>query len=443
MTLASGHWHGAIGLSMEDPGQIFHSDEFRDKLTQMPAKRQAEILLRVQLRYFLNYWGVDFGLIQLPRTSEQQRAWLNFARALLTYDYAQRSQTYDFKKLERVTQMYPSVEEAPDYAYPVEAYLPAVARFLSGRYDFEDGVLRGILLDIDHEISGREIYGQVLADVTPPPKDYQTEPLFEQIEVDGYRLERFSDNPRRGFPREFSFWREWYNGVLRGRRIGLELQRRVVDIDDADWARGIEHVANLIAKIKEELEVEDERSKGELRKQASRLRSRADFASRVARNTHDLIEQALKAYTREISNAVPDELEPLEQLSAAMNRIAIELAGNIAPNPEEEKLVELLSNLAHALKVLNARLTTAKNQIKAQSRQGIMAEGFYRTVGEGGGKFITSRVVWMGIGSGASLMLGPYGDAFVATLGDLYNAVIAPEHAAGGGPNVIRLDISD
>ncbi len=55
---------------------------------------------------------------------------------------------------------------------------------------------------------------------------------------------------------EWSFWREWYQGFLDGTPLDWELQRRVALIPDADWEKGPEHIAGVIARIRQEFQGE-------------------------------------------------------------------------------------------------------------------------------------------------------------------------------------------
>ena len=60
----------------------------------------------------------------------------------------------------------------------------------------------------------------------------------------------FADAP------EYAFWREWYDGLLTGKPLDWELQRRVAVIPDADWEQGPEHIAERIEVIRAKYEVE-------------------------------------------------------------------------------------------------------------------------------------------------------------------------------------------
>ena len=57
-------------------------------------------------------------------------------------------------------------------------------------------------------------------------------------------------------PEDWSFWRDWYQGFLDGEPFDWELQRRVMNIDDAIWESGPEAVAKEIERIRAAFEVE-------------------------------------------------------------------------------------------------------------------------------------------------------------------------------------------
>ncbi|UWQ01106.1 hypothetical protein K3X44_11455 [Aliiroseovarius crassostreae] len=54
----------------------------------------------------------------------------------------------------------------------------------------------------------------------------------------------------------WSFWRDWYQGFLKGKPLDWELQRRVALIPDEDWEKGPEHIARKIEDIRREFEAE-------------------------------------------------------------------------------------------------------------------------------------------------------------------------------------------
>lgn len=48
---------------------------------------------------------------------------------------------------------------------------------------------------------------------------------------------------------KWEFWRKWYQGMVDGEPLPLDLQREVALIPDEDWQNGPEHIARLIAEI--------------------------------------------------------------------------------------------------------------------------------------------------------------------------------------------------
>lgn len=57
-------------------------------------------------------------------------------------------------------------------------------------------------------------------------------------------------------PSKWSFWREWYQGILDGKPLDWGLQRRVTLIDDAIWEAGPEAVAEEIGRIRAKFDLE-------------------------------------------------------------------------------------------------------------------------------------------------------------------------------------------
>jgi hypothetical protein len=53
-----------------------------------------------------------------------------------------------------------------------------------------------------------------------------------------------------------SFWRDWYEGFLKGKPLDWELQRRVALMPDEDWDAGPNVVATRIAEIRARFELE-------------------------------------------------------------------------------------------------------------------------------------------------------------------------------------------
>lgn len=58
----------------------------------------------------------------------------------------------------------------------------------------------------------------------------------------------WSKNP----PGAWDFWSRWWDGVLSGKQLDWELQRRVALIPDEDWQRGPAHIAAIIVRLEEQ-----------------------------------------------------------------------------------------------------------------------------------------------------------------------------------------------
>ena len=54
---------------------------------------------------------------------------------------------------------------------------------------------------------------------------------------------------------EWAFWIEWYQGMLDGRPMDWDLQRKIALIPDKDWKKGAAHIARIIEEIRARLEL--------------------------------------------------------------------------------------------------------------------------------------------------------------------------------------------
>lgn len=55
----------------------------------------------------------------------------------------------------------------------------------------------------------------------------------------------------------YAFWLRWYDAALEGRSLNPELERDIALIPDADWEKGAEHIAGLIAGLERKYADED------------------------------------------------------------------------------------------------------------------------------------------------------------------------------------------
>lgn len=169
------------------------------------------------------------------------------------------------------------------------------------------------------------------------------------------------------------FWRRWYQGMLTGQPLNWELQRRVALIPDEDWGKGVAHIAAEIEKIEREWRAEQD---AKWEPQARDLISRARVVSPQAKRLADLIEEALRSYTREVSNALPESIEPLAQMPDILRRISSVLDSGAADDAKVDDLTRLIPILIGTVQELNARLERAKGREPQVSRlSGIFQTG--------------------------------------------------------------------
>lgn len=107
-------------------------------------------------------------------------------------------------------------------------------------------------------------------------------PLWPDNVMSDPRASAFFD-PQRVFGVEpnWAFWREWYQGILDGKPLGWELQRRVALIPDPFWDAGPEAVAEEIERIRAAYEVETRAAELE---QSAYSQSKIQFARGVGDN---------------------------------------------------------------------------------------------------------------------------------------------------------------
>lgn len=429
---------------MEGPLASIHSEEFKEALSRLPGHRIAELMLRVQLRYFLNYWKPEDTVLRADDPEGRSWAWLDFARGLLAYDYALRTDLYDFDHLRELTGRRPNENDVPDFFggnYSVEVYLPHAARQLTGEDADHVTNAIGTLESISHEVSGRDYFREIFADVEKLAGNAKDIPLFDKTDDLGERrlgaLRNIENRSR--LPSPFHFWGDWYAGVLSGDRIDAELQHRVDQIDGASWDLGIEHIGARIEDIRRTLQQSTTQIETTARTQAQQLIADPMTAALAAKGLEELIQSAVSAYKLEVSNALPEELEPLEELSKVMNQIAVVLAGTSALSDREQKLVALLLQTAHALEVVNGRLNTANSKIRAHDGLEIARQEFYR----GAGSLIWSRTLWGSLGAVSMLLLGPGSSELLSSLSSCVSERIQSAVEVQGESVVTRHTLED
>ncbi|MEM8773743.1 MAG: hypothetical protein AAGF53_01840 [Pseudomonadota bacterium] len=245
--------------------------------------------------------------------------------------------------------------------------------------------------------------------------------------------------------KEWEFWRRWYQGWLTGNHLPWELQRRVALIEEEFWNSGPRSVADEIARIEERWREEQSLSKDDAAKQSKKLLRSATSVILTTNGLQSLIKMAIAAYKREISNALPEALVPLENLPQILDQIAVVLSGTTAPSEQEQHLAELITLMAYTISELNRRLSSAnaeinalKEDIDAGSPKRLFADAFYEKAGEGTAGLITSKVLWGAIISGGVLLLGADAEALTDGLANCFKTVIAPG-SPGDGSDIDHL----
>ena len=235
----------------------------------------------------------------------------------------------------------------------------------------------------------------------------------------------------------WQFWRKWYDGFLQGTPIDWDLQRRVARIPDDEWERGIEHVSKYIDDLEKGTERPERLPETPVRAQAQKLIQAALVFETSARGLQNLIHMAVDAYRREVSNALPEELQPLEQLPPTLEQIALILAGTPTSPGSEAELYHLLQSMAATISALNLRLKQSnlkvsdlENRLSDRSGRRLFASAFYTKSGEGMAGLMTSKILWGGVISGVGFVLGPSGDALLEALDHCYKEIIIPETPA-------------
>ncbi|MEM9709333.1 MAG: hypothetical protein AAF871_11120 [Pseudomonadota bacterium] len=234
---------------------------------------------------------------------------------------------------------------------------------------------------------------------------------------------------------EWDFWRRWHRGALVGQPIPWDVQREVALIPNENWEKGAAHIAELIQGIEKKFEPDDPLDNEAAKKQVQRILKSALKSEVEARGLGQLIAMAIDAYRREISNALPDALEPLEQLPPVLNQIALVLSREAPATEKEEQLFVLIQGMARTINVLNSRLETAhadkctvEAKLEAKSARKLFSDAFYTNAGAGFGKLVSSPLLWGPVIGGAAIFIGAGGEASTDRLAWLCNEVIFPEN---------------
>lgn len=232
----------------------------------------------------------------------------------------------------------------------------------------------------------------------------------------------------------WAFWVAWYQALLAGHPMDWSLQLQIARIDPEIWDAGASAVAEKIAEIQQGFEPDAPLPPESTRRQAQVLLRSAVASETAARGLQQLIRTALDAYLREISNALPEALDPLDHLPPILNDIAELLARETPRAGDEDDLARLVSAMAQVIATLNARLVAVHGELAMAREQPddpaphrLFADAFYKKAGEGAAALITSKVLWGGLISGSALLMGADAEALTKGIGDCFQTIILPE----------------
>ncbi|SPF79972.1 hypothetical protein PRI8871_01774 [Pseudoprimorskyibacter insulae] len=220
-----------------------------------------------------------------------------------------------------------------------------------------------------------DLDGAIETDQFLKPRFWLRAPLYKgDVEVISEMVEVslsgsiFRDDPR------FAFFASWYQGMLAGKPLDWELQRRIAtEIPPEIWEAGIDAVAPEIARI--EAEWESGREAQEPRSPEYEPNSVAhlfDYPLSVSGNltvAANSISVGFEQFRAETGlNETPEFLQPLEAMSANMERIAAIVGEQVRSSMTEQALREEIGRLMAKVAHLEAELAKAKTDLDLKSK---------------------------------------------------------------------------
>ncbi|MEP3946129.1 hypothetical protein [Ascidiaceihabitans sp.] len=194
----------------------------------------------------------------------------------------------------------------------------------------------------------------------------------------------------------WSFWREWYVGLLKGKTIDFEFQAKIALIDNAVWDAGPEAVATEIERIQAEMflikapQVEEvyENSDGlydvratvlDPSKLVQSVIDRVSFALSLALDSNHCDLNSMSVAAKMLRHALencPDDPNALEQwLRNANGLISKGIEGaNLAESDELDALISTLTETALQLRADHPEVGEAVKTRTAQRLREITAE---------------------------------------------------------------------
>ena len=177
-------------------------------------------------------------------------------------------------------------------------------------------------------------------------------------------LSRFDHHP------SWSFWCDWYRGMLAGQPLDWELQGRVVLIDEKIWEQGPEAVAEEIERIKGEFAAQRPQEPRFPAYEPNDLRPLIQnriIATASLQGLAVQISGAIEQYHADTgANALPEAFSPLQDMPALMNAIAQTLGDIRQP---EDVSSETEQALRAEIGRLNAKVADLEGKLSALSAE--------------------------------------------------------------------------
>ena len=120
----------------------------------------------------------------------------------------------------------------------------------------------------------------------------------------------------------YAFWLRWYEAALKGNSLNPELERDIALIPDADWEKGAEHVAVIIAQIEERHDLKAQVVA--LREQLTLIQAEAATAAHRSHNQPPELLDAAPELQRQITiifDALDEAETELSQTAPAPSRL--------------------------------------------------------------------------------------------------------------------------
>ncbi|MGJ8610121.1 MAG: hypothetical protein ACSHWY_03435 [Octadecabacter sp.] len=203
----------------------------------------------------------------------------------------------------------------------------------------------------------------------------------------------------------WDFWVRFYEGMWQGTFTEWDLAIEVIEINEADWEKGYEHIGEVIAGIEARMRGEP-LDQDALTKHLGQVINFPTVHHDFAAGTSLQISNAVATYKQEApANCLPDGFEQFEQLPKAFGSIAEAIASDddkdakiTALQAEVNKLYSIITQLR--LDLSDAHVALANKKLDA------VEVAQMRTFGEKAQTFLTNITLMGAIGMGAFTFFG-------------------------------------